>query len=61
MGDPIHEMLAKAAAKGDRIRGGCESCDAYQTLDEVEVGVWSLIVHHDDWCPFLRARKAGAN
>ena len=57
----IHEMLAKEAAKGQRIRGGCGSCDAYQTLNEVDDGVWSLTVHHDEDCVFLRAMNAEAN
>jgi hypothetical protein len=43
------------------IPGGCDACDAYQTVEAVAPGVHSLTVHHDDWCPFLRARKAGAN
>ena len=59
--NPIHEMLAKEAAKGQRVRGGCDSCDAFQTLEEVDEGVWSLTVHHDDWCPVLRAMNAGTN
>jgi hypothetical protein len=43
------------------VPGGCDRCDAYQTVTEVEPGVHSLTVHHDDWCPFWRARKSGAN
>ena len=47
---------------GDQpVPGGCDTCDAYQTISEVMPGVHSLIVHHDDWCPFLRATQAGAN
>ena len=59
--NPIHEMLAKEAAKGQQIRGGCDSCDAFQTIEEVDDGVWSLTVHHDTWCPVLRTMKAGSN
>ena len=59
-GDPIHEMLSKAAAKGQQIRGGCASCNAYQTLDEDD-GVYALTVHHDDDCPIWRAMQAGWN
>lgn len=54
-------MLAKAAERGQQIRGGCESCDAYQTLAEADTGVWSLTVHHDEWCPVYRAMRAGEN
>jgi hypothetical protein len=46
---------------GREIPGGCEQCDAFQVMTEATEGVWSLVVHHDDWCPFLRARKAEAN
>lgn len=37
---------------GHRIYGGCEDCDAYQTVTPVSAGVWSVTVHHDDGCPF---------
>lgn len=43
------------------IPGGCDQCDAYQTVVTLSPGVHSLTVHHDDWCPALRAMKAGAN
>jgi hypothetical protein len=59
--DHVHDMLAKAAQAGERIRGGCDRCTAYQTLSIDTNGVWHLIVHHDDWCPFLRSRSAGRN
>jgi hypothetical protein len=42
------------------IPGGCESCSAFQTLAEVDRGVYSLIVHHDDWCPVIQAKQAKA-
>jgi hypothetical protein len=43
------------------VPGGCDLCDAYQTIEEVIPGVHSLTVHHDDWCPFLRSRDAETN
>jgi hypothetical protein len=43
------------------IPGGCDQCDSYQTVKTVAPGIHSMIVHHDDWCPFLRSRKAGSN
>ncbi len=51
------------ALAGREIPGGCDRCDAYQTMTEDHVlpGVWHLTVHHDDDCPAMRARKAGAN
>lgn len=39
---------------GAKIPGGCEQCDAYQTCEPAEAGVWIITVHHDDWCPFLK-------
>lgn len=42
---------ALAALTGNRWPGGCEDCDAYQTISNVD-GVFVLAVHHDDGCPF---------
>jgi hypothetical protein len=38
---------------GKRIPGGCETCNAYQTIEPVEAGMWMINVHHDEWCPTL--------
>ena len=43
------------------IPGGCDLCDAYQTLEQAERGMHLLTIHHDDWCPELRAAEAGTN
>lgn len=43
--------------EGQRIAGGCEQCDAFQTVEAVEAGVWTLTVHHDPDCPFLAKRE----
>ena len=29
--------------------GGCDTCDAYQTMGEQD-GIFVITVHHDDWC-----------
>lgn len=42
---------------GKRTPGGCESCDAYQTVRQAEPGLWNIVVHHDDWCPTLARRS----
>lgn len=42
---------------GARIPGGCDHCNAYQTVTPVEAGMWNLRVHHDAWCPWYRARQ----
>jgi hypothetical protein len=54
---PSQTSIARALGplEGARIPGGCEHCDAYQTVEPVAPGVWSLTVHHDDWCPFIAA------
>lgn len=43
------------------IPGGCDECDAFQTVETVSPGVHLLQVHHDDRCPVLRAMKAEDN
>jgi len=43
------------------IPGGCDRCDAYQTMTVVAPGVYAITVHHDDTCPFLRSRNAEMN
>lgn len=43
------------------IPGGCDQCAAYQTVVTLAPGVHSLTVHHDDWCPVLRAMKADSD
>lgn len=37
---------------GRRIPGGCDDCDAYQSMVLTE-GIYMLTVHHDDTCPWL--------
>lgn len=46
--------------EGARITGGCDHCDAYQTVSPVAAGVWSIAIHHDDWCPVLAASERRA-
>lgn len=58
---PLSESQAAIARslgplEGERIPGGCDKCNAYQTVEPVEAGVWTLNVHHDDWCPVLAAK-----
>ena len=43
---------------GARIPGGCDMCDASQTVTPISAGVWTINVHHDAWCPFLRNLEA---
>lgn len=48
-----------AGLQGRRIPGGCEDCDAYQTVDRVAERITELTVHHDDTCPQFRAMGGG--
>lgn len=43
------------AMEGVRVPGGCEHCDAYQTIEANYWGsrIHRICVHHDDWCPVL--------
>ncbi len=45
-----------AAVGNQRIAGGCDDCDAYQTMTKRDDGVFRVTVHHDDTCPWLNAR-----
>lgn len=38
---------------GARIPGGCDQCDAYQTVRAEAPGVWVIDVFHDEGCPVL--------
>jgi hypothetical protein len=43
---------------GAHIAGGCDSCDAYQTVQPIEAGVWHITIHHDISCPWwIRHRR----
>jgi hypothetical protein len=57
--NPLEDLFSQI--EDQPIPGGCDVCDAYQTVETLTPGVHSLTVHHDDWCPVLRARKADAN
>lgn len=52
--------LALRALEGGRHPGGCEFCDAFQTVEEVEPGVWVIGTYHDDWCPRLAGQGRAA-
>lgn len=41
------------------IDGGCDDCNAFQRLTQTD-GIWHLVVHHDETCPWFLAQK-GAN
>ena len=37
--------------EGQRTPGGCNQCEAFQTVDPIRGGVWMVSVHHDPGCP----------
>ena len=43
-----------------RIPGGCDECDAYQTIDDTSAPIYVLRVHHDQTCSWLAQRKAAS-
>ena len=45
------------AMTGHRMPGGCDDCLAYQTMTREADGLYELLVHHDDTCPFYRGLK----
>jgi hypothetical protein len=53
--DPLRDVLGPL--DGGRIPGGCDSCDAYQVPTCIARNVWTIVVHHDDWCPQLRGSR----
>lgn len=50
-----NEYLSKIFAQlsGEQIQGGCDICDAYQTTEIDEHGIFHVHVHHDVSCPVL--------
>ncbi len=42
---------------GARIPGGCNQCDATQTVTPAAAGVWVNTVHHEELCSLLASRE----
>ncbi len=49
---PAQDAMARLLGPldGARMPGGCECCDAYQTVEPAAPGVWVNRVMHDDGC-----------
>lgn len=56
--NPIVDAFLAYAGPDGRVPGGCDVCDAYQTLGQTAGMVAMINVHHDDDCPVL-ARHQG--
>jgi hypothetical protein len=39
---------------GLQVPGGCDDCDAYQTVDARRAPIYRVTVHHDQTCPTYR-------
>ena len=46
-------VSALDAMTGHRMPGGCDDCDAYQTVTRESAGMYRLLVHHDHYCPWF--------
>jgi hypothetical protein len=53
----IHDHLSDLLGK--RVDGGCDHCDAYQTVHIASYGA-TIRIHHDHWCPTLNSRAVPA-
>lgn len=54
----IREMFDAVADTEGQVPGGCDHCNAHQTLkapDPQYPGLVQMTVHHDDHCPHLAA------
>ena len=54
----LDELLEGMA--GQRIPGGCDTCNAYQTMTGTS-GVHMINIHHDDCCPTYKAMPVRAS
>jgi hypothetical protein len=43
------------------VPGGCDSCNAFQTVETVRPGVHIIHINHDAWCVAYRSMNAEAN
>jgi hypothetical protein len=48
-------MLEALHQSGARIPGGCDDCNAEQTIQRFAAGVYRLVVEHDQSCPWFAA------
>ncbi len=58
---PAQDALAKMLGPldGGQIPGGCETCDAYQTVELAGSGVWRITVHQDEDCATYQQVRGG--
>lgn len=51
-GKDISDLFA--SYEGLEVAGGCDRCDAFQTLRTDDDGIHRITVHHDSWCPIVK-------
>ncbi|MEV4863099.1 hypothetical protein [Streptomyces ossamyceticus] len=47
-----------ALLDGATIPGGCDTCNAEQRITQLEPGMWTIGIAHDDWCPTWKRIQA---
>ena len=52
--DPLVNVLGPL--DGAALRGGCDHCDAYQSVSVMSAGVYRIDVLHDAGCPLIGKR-----
>lgn len=45
---------------GCRLPGGCDDCTAYQEFDASRAPLYRVTVHHDETCPWLKAKESAS-
>jgi hypothetical protein len=60
--ETLQQFLDRISSKPqNKIPGGCEHCDAYQTFGVLKEGIYQMNIHHDDWCPTLQKINRAKN
>jgi hypothetical protein len=54
--NPVHELLDSLA--GIEVDGGCDDCNAYQTIERVDIGCYVNHVFQDNTCPWWIRHQA---
>ena len=57
---PAQDAVARLLGPldGGAIPGGCDTCEASQTVEPLAPGVWRLNISHEPTCPTLAAMEA---
>ena len=52
-GPRVPTTSALAELVGRKLPGGCDDCDAYQSVAQAGPDLYVLTVHHDATCPWV--------